>query len=92
MNYVSLNAIAVANIRAIMGARRESIRDLSAAVRMPESTIKRRLLNQAPFTLEELERIAIHFSLSGATLISPSLVASPAPALADPDPAHEGSR
>lgn len=73
MNYESLNELAVSNIRALLGARRESIASLSEATAIPESTVKRRLLYRAPLTLEEVETIARHFGVKGADLISPTL-------------------
>ena len=58
MNYSSLNELAIANVRALLGARRESIEVLSTATSIPLSTIKRRLCGKSPFTLEEIEQIA----------------------------------
>ena len=64
MNYSSLNELAIANVRALLGARRESIEVLSTATSIPLSTIKRRLCGKSPFTLEEIEQIAKHFNVA----------------------------
>nr|DAP50817.1 MAG TPA: SOS-response transcriptional repressor [Caudoviricetes sp.] len=80
MNYLSLNKLAVSNIRALLGARRESIEALAGATKIPLSTLKRRLLNKSPFTLEEIEQIAKHFAVAASDLISPSIAI---PALAE---------
>lgn len=80
MNYSSLNKLAVSNIRALLGAWRESIEALATATQIPVSTLKRRLLNKSPFTLEEIELIANHFTVNASDLISPSFVI---PALAN---------
>ncbi|MFQ9133812.1 MAG: helix-turn-helix domain-containing protein [Bifidobacterium longum] len=73
MNYLSLNKLAVSNIRALLGSRRESIEALAGATKIPLSTLKRRLLNKSPFTLEEIEQIAKHFAVAASDLISPSI-------------------
>lgn len=76
----------MSNIRAVLGARRESIEALADAVDIKQSTMKRRLLGQSPLTLEEIEKIASHFEVSASDLISPSIanaVKSVSPALAD---------
>jgi hypothetical protein len=80
MNYLSLNKLAVSNIRALLGSRRESIEALAGATKIPLSTLKRRLLNKSPFTLEEIEQIAKHFAVAASDLISPSIAI---PALAE---------
>ena len=54
-------------------ARRESIEALAGATKIPLSTLKRRLLNKSPFTLEEIEQIAKHFAVAASDLISPSI-------------------
>ena len=71
MNYSSLNELAIANVRALLGARRESIEVLSTATSIPLSTIKRRLCGTSPFTLEEIEQIAKHFNVAASKLLSP---------------------
>lgn len=72
MNYSSLNELAIANVRALLGARRESIEVLSTATSIPPlSTIKRRLCGKSPFTLEEIEQIAKHFNVAASKLLSP---------------------
>ncbi|MDU2421914.1 MAG: helix-turn-helix domain-containing protein [Bifidobacterium scardovii] len=73
MNYLSLNKLVVLNIRALLGSRRESIEALACATKIPLSTLKRRLLNKSPFTLEEIELIAKHFAVAASDLISPSI-------------------
>lgn len=71
MNYSSLNELAIANVRALLGARRESIEVLSTATSIPLSTIKRRFCGKSPFTLEEIEQIAKHFNVAASKLLSP---------------------
>ena len=71
MNYSSLNELAIANVRALLGARRESIEVLSTATSIPLSTIKRRLCGKSPFTLEEIEQIAKHINVAASNLLSP---------------------
>lgn len=50
MNYSSLNELAIANVRALLGARRESIEVLSTATSIPPVD------DQAP----ALRQIAVH--------------------------------
>ena len=71
MNYSSLNELAIANVRALLGARRESIEVLSTATSIPLSTIKHRLCGKSPFTLEGIEQIAKHFNVAASKLLSP---------------------
>lgn len=59
MNYSSLNELAIANVRALLGARRESIEVLSTATSIPLSTIKRRLCGKSP-QAPALRQIAVH--------------------------------
>ena len=70
MNYLSLNELAIANIRASLGVRRESIDALADAIKMPVSTLKRRFGKKSPLTLEEIEQIAKHFNVAASDLIS----------------------
>lgn len=72
MNRNSLNKLVIANVRAGLGIRRESINHASAKIGIPITTFKRRLGNASPFTLDEVEKIAQHFGVNAATLISNS--------------------
>lgn len=70
MNYSSLNELAVTNVRALLGARRESIDQLASSSGIPKSTLNRRLHLKSPFTLEEIESISVHFKVNPSSLIT----------------------
>jgi transcriptional regulator with XRE-family HTH domain len=70
MNYQRRTAVAAGEVRALLGRNRQSIADLSAATGIPLSTLNRRLLVKAPFTIDELDIIARHFDVPMSTLLT----------------------
>lgn len=85
MNYLSLSELATINIRALLGVNRESIEKLSRDTGISSSTIKRRLDNKQPFTLDEIEKISKHFQLKPSDIFSAKIKSfvDRAPDLAD---------
>lgn len=63
MNYSTPSARASRAVRDILHARGESQEQLAEATGIALSTLKRRLLNVSPFTINELFVIARHFGL-----------------------------
>lgn len=70
MNLISLNRIALTNIRAMCGSTRESIQNLSDATSIALSTLKRRMAGLSSFTLDEIELISNHWDLASTDLLS----------------------
>lgn len=69
MNYTR-SEVAAGEVRALLGRNRQTIHQLAIATDISLSTLKRRLLLKAPFTVDELERIARHFDVSVLSLVS----------------------
>lgn len=70
--------IAVGEVRALLGRSRQSIPDLAAGTGISLSTLNRRLLGQAPFTMDELDSIAHHFNVPARDLLTPPRTAEAA--------------
>lgn len=64
MNYSSPSAKAARAVRALLHDRRESQEQLAGATGIALSTLKRRMLNVTPFTINELFAIANHMDVS----------------------------
>jgi len=73
MNYSNVSNNTVSNIRGLLGSNRESIETLSRSTGISLSTLKRRLLNKAPFTLDEITAIAKHFGITPGMLVDGDL-------------------
>jgi hypothetical protein len=73
MNYQRRTEVAAGEVRALLGRNRQSISDLSASTGIPLSTLNRRLLVKAPFTIDELDLIASHFGVPMSSLLSAPL-------------------
>lgn len=72
MNYLAPTERATRNIRAILGARRETIKELSVGSGIAHSTLNRRLLGASKFTIDELVAVSAHLGVSVSTLLEPA--------------------
>lgn len=70
MTYQRRTEVAAGEVRALLGRNRQSIQDLAVAVDIPLSTLNRRLLGKAAFTVDELDVIAKHFGVPLVSLLS----------------------
>ena len=71
MTYQRRSDVAAGEVRALLGRNRQSINDLSVATGISLSTLNRRLSGERPFTLDDLDKIAIHFDVDPKSLITP---------------------
>ena len=70
MTYRRRTEIAAGEVRALLGRNRQSIQDLSIATGIPLSTLNSRLLLKRPFSIDELDAIARHFSVPISALVT----------------------
>lgn len=69
MNYISPSAQAARTIRLHLADRGEAIETLSNVTGISHSTLKRRLNGLSSFTIDELDVIARHFSVTVSDLL-----------------------
>ncbi|QIK63798.1 helix-turn-helix transcriptional regulator [Leucobacter viscericola] len=70
MNYSTPSIRASRAVRALLHDRRESQEQLAEATGISLSTLKRRMLNISPFTINELFAIARHFGVGIEDVLS----------------------
>ena len=69
MEYSTPSHMAARAIRIHLAARDETIEQLSEAIGLAHSTLKRRLLGVSPFNVNELHLIAGHFDVTIADVL-----------------------
>jgi transcriptional regulator with XRE-family HTH domain len=62
---------AIEEIRALMGRRRVSQKELGTVLAMSQPTISARMRGEVTFNLDELEQIAAHFDVPITDLLPP---------------------
>jgi len=69
VTYQRRTEIAAGEVRALLGRNRQSIQELSSGTGIPLSTLNRRLLGKAAFTIDELDTIARYFAVPLSALL-----------------------
>lgn len=76
MNYDAPSRKVARSTRSLLATRQESIAALAASTLIAESTLKRRLRGDSPFTMEEAAYIAQHFDVTISDLLNPPFEAA----------------
>lgn len=70
MNYTGVSEVARGEVLSLKGRRRLSVRAIAEGTGIPISTLNRRLAGTSPFTISEIDQLALFFGVAPQALLT----------------------